>query len=665
MGRNPVGRLSELRPLRLDTVAAIGGLLIALVLFPLRFFASQVYLNTVPVVLGTACILYLVRLYYQQQATDDVRLTLPSRVTMALPTAVLLGLAALVVLTVHQGARTISFFALASVVGALVVGQICFASDRDFNARLLLLQIVLFALVVRGTALYATPGFIGIDVWTHMGLTEQIVSEGRVGAISHDKHYASPFYHLLVTASSMLFDVSLRSALYLSLGLVMPISVLLVYAGGNLLVSQRWATLAAALYALASHVSMWGLHLIPTSMGLVFFLAMLYALLRVMRIEYTTRDFALLLLSSVAVILTHQVSTFIMLVLLLAAFVAQLVFEIGPLGLTRLDASVFRTKKPVNLLGLVVFNVGLTIFVWSLTPYRDDSFLETVLRYFSETLKESAGFLNIASGSSGDAAEAEAAEAATTLLDELVPYIDELGFLILLAATFVGCLYIVHRRRAEQSVFTLLLATAFMLVFVMGFPMFGIHSFIPNRWFAFLYAPMAILGAIGLRTLDRGLAPALVVVVLLLFTLVYPGAMLFATESNIDNPVFEEHHEQLAYTESELAAVGSIGEMTGAPDGDEIRPDQRLYTDHPYQTLFSRTGAYPSTDIATVPEGGTADHNYAVYRTTAANEAVYFNNADGQGRIEQATADRLCRPDQATVYTNGDVTMCTPSPATE
>lgn len=459
MGRNPVGRLSELRPFRLDTVAAIGGLLIALVLFPLRFFASQVYLNTVPVVLGTACILYLVYLYQRQQTTDDARLTLPSKVTMSLPTVVLLGLAAMVVLTVLEGARTVPFFVLASVVGALVVGQICFASDRDFNARLLLLQVVLFALVFRGTALYATPGFIGIDVWTHMGLTEQIVTEGRVGAISHDKHYASPFYHLLVTASSMLFDVSLRSALYLTLGVVMPISVLLVYAGGNLLVSKRWATLAAAVYALASHVSMWGLHLIPTSMGLVFFLAMLYALLRVMRIEYTTRDFVLLLLSSVAVILTHQVSTFIMLVLLLAAFVAQMVFEIGPLGLTRLDSSVFRTKKPVNLVGLVVFNVGLTIFVWSLTPYRQNSFLATVLSYFRQTVEESAGFLNIASGSSGGE-EAGAAEAVTTLLDQVVPYVEELGFLFLLGATFVGCLYIVHRRRAEQSVFTLLLAAA-------------------------------------------------------------------------------------------------------------------------------------------------------------------------------------------------------------
>ena len=652
--------LSELRPLRLDSVAAIGGLLIALALFPLRFFASQIYLNTVPLILGTACILYLITLYQQESAAATP--TLPSQVTMALPSVVLVGLSALVVLTALEGARTHRFFALASVVGTLVVGQIIFASDRDLHPRLLLLQIVLFAVVFRGTALYATPGYIGIDIWTHMGLTESILAERSVGAISHDKHYGSPFYHLLVASSAILYDASLRTALYLSVGLVMPLSILLIYATTNLLVSRRWATLATALYALASHVSLWGMHLIPTSLGLVFFLAMLYALIRVMRIEYTLRDFVVLLLLSVAVILTHQVSTFIMLVLLVAAFVAQLVFEIGPLGLTRLDASVFRAKKPVNLIGLVVFNFGLTIFVWSLTPYRENSFLETVLSFFTQTLEESAGFLNLA-GESSDGAAAETAEATPTLLDQVVPYVDALGFLVLLGATFVGCLYVVHRRRAEQSVFTLLLAAAFMLVFVLGLPMFGIRNFIPTRWFAFLFAPMAILGAIGLRTLVRGLEPKLVVGVLLLFVLVYPGAMIMAAESNVDNPVFEDHHERLAYDEPELAAVESIGDLTGSPDGDEIRPDQRLHTDHPYQTLFSRTGQYPSTTTATVPDDGNADHGYTVYRSTASSDAIYFEDANGNGRIEQITRDRLCRPDQATVYTNGDVTMCTPSPA--
>ncbi|MDJ1431842.1 hypothetical protein [Halostagnicola sp. A-GB9-2] len=652
--------LSELRPLRLDTVAAIIGLLIALALLPLQLFVSQIYLETVPIILGLACVLYLVSLYQQ----DDVNelLALPSSVAMALPSIVLVGLSSLVFLTVFQGERTVLFFALSSLIGTLILCQIVFTDSRDFHRGIVLTQIVLFALVFRFTALYATPGYIGIDIWTHMEFVEAIYDAEMLGAISHDKHYGSPLYHLLVVASSLVYDVSLRTALYLSMGILMPFSVLLIYATANLLVSDRWATLAAALFAFASHVTMWGLHLIPTSLGLVFFLGMLYALIRVMRVEYTIRDFSLLILFGIAIILTHQVSTFIMLVLLLAAFVAQVIFVIGPLGLTRLDTSVFRAKKPVNLFGLVVFNFGLTIFIWSLTPYGENSFLATVLLFFTETLEESAGLLNIASGSSDGGADG--AEQTSTLLEQAVPYLDALGFLLLLGVTFAGCLYVVHRRRAEQSVFTLLLAAAIMLVFVLVLPMFGIRNFIPTRWFAFLFAPMAILGAIGLRSFRQNLSPEIVVCVLLVFTLVYPGAMIVAVQSNAENPVFSDQHERLAYDEAELAAVEAIGEHTGSPSGNEILPEQQLHTDHPYHTVISRTGAYPSSRDATIPDDGAADHDYTVYRSAQSTDATYFEDLDGEQRTKSISQEQLCRPDQGAVYTNGEVTFCTASPAT-
>ncbi|WP_254529088.1 hypothetical protein [Natrinema gelatinilyticum] len=655
--------LSELRPFRLDTIAAIGGLLFALALLPLQLFASQIYLNTVPFVLGTACSLYIVSLYQR----DDARAlpTFSSKVSMALPSVVFVGLAGLIALTVAQGTRTPLFFGASGIVGTLVIGQILFANDRDLNPGLLLLQVILFAAVFRFTALYVTQGYIGIDIWTHSQLVQSILSEGSLHAISHDKHYASPFYHLMVATSSALYDIPVRGALYLSLGIVMTLSVLLIYATTNLLVSTRWAVLATALYAMGSHVARWGMHIIPTSLGLVFFLSVMYALIRVMRIEYTTRDFSFLVLMSIAVIFTHQVSTFIMLVLLLAAFIAQFIFVIGPLGLTRLDTSVFRTKKPVNLIGLVVFDAGLTIFVWSITPYgQKDSFLKTVLSYFEQTLTESAGFLSITSSSASSAAET-GAESGSTMLDQVVPYVDNLGFLLLLSITFVGCLYVLHRRRAEQSVFTLLIAAAFMLVFVLGLPMFGIDNFIPTRWFAFLFAPMAILGAIGLRALRQNLSPQVIVGSLLLIVLLYPGAMALAASSNADNPVFPKHHERLAYDQSELAAVDAIGDVTGRPSASELQPEQELYTDHPYQTLIGRNGAYAryETKPAIIPTEGTHDYSYTVYRSRQSSPGTYFDAANGTPQIEEISKSQICRPEQATVYTNGDVTLCTPSPA--
>ncbi|AGB37249.1 hypothetical protein [Natronococcus occultus] len=652
--------LSRLQSLRLDTTAAIAGLIVALVLFPLRFFASQIYITTIPIVVGLGCVLYL--LAVRQNEDERTLPTLSGSAAMALPSVVTVGMTVMILVTVLQGARTPLFFAVSSAVGTLLFGQILFTSDRDFHRGLVLFQLVLFAFVFRFTALYATPGYVGIDVWTHMTeLSRAIAAEGSLGAIDYDKHFASPFFHLFVVASSLVYDVSLRAGLYLSVGVAMPLSILAVYAAADLLVPARWATFAAAAFSVGSYTVTWGIHLIPTSMGLVFFLAIVYALLRVMRTEYTSRDFSLLVLLSVAVVLTHQVSTFIVLVLLGAAFLAQVVFTADPLGLTQVDGAVSRATKPVNLIGLLVFNFGLSIFVWSLTPFREGSFLGTVLGWFSETLAESAGFLSLASTSGSDEDGAAVPEPETTLLDAVVPYVNELGFLLLFGITLVGCLYVVHRRRAEQSVFTLLLGTGIMLFFVLGLPMFGIRNFIPTRWFAFLYALMAILAAIGLRTLSRDLSPAPIVVVLLLVAVLYPGGMLLAAEGNPDNPVFSEQHERLAYDQSELAAVDTVGEMTGSPAGSEIRPEQRLHTDHPYQTVFERTGAFPSTTSATLPEDGVTEHAYVVYRTTQSEDATYFSSEAGPGYVADPSEERLCRTTQATLYDNGDVRFCGPS----
>ncbi|WP_123535442.1 hypothetical protein [Halosimplex salinum] len=634
---------------RLDVLAAFGGLLVALALFPLRFLASQIYILTIPLVLGLACALYLIAVYRPREATAPP--LLPTTVARSLPGLSFAAMGLLVVVATVEGGRTLPFYLVAAVVASALTVQPLAASDEDFRPRLTLVQVVLFAAVLRFTALATTPGFIGIDIWSHVPiLADRVATQHSLSAMAGNKYYASPLYHLLVAAASFLYDVPLRAALYLSLGVAMPISVVFVYLTTGLLVRQRWAVLAASLYAVGDYTVQWGMHLIPTSMGLAFYLAVLYALVRVMRTEYGSRDFLLLVFLTVVVILTHQVSSFIMLVTLLTAIVAQVLGSLGVFDPTR--PLRFTKRETVNVVGLFVFDAGFVTFMWSLTPYNGNSFLETVFSYLEETVRTSAGFLNLASGSSGSAGGPE-----TTLIEQVALYVDTLGFLFLLFATFVGCLYVVSRDHARQSVLTLLVSAAVMLVFVMLLPMFGIRNFIPTRWFAFLYAPMAVLAAVGFRHLSRDLAKPLLAAVLLLFVAVYPGAMILSGEATVDNPVFEDDREELAYTESEITAAHTIGDMTGRPRGQEIRPNQVIFTDHPYQTVIDRIDSHP-TDVAVLNESQRSEHDITVYRRAQSTEATFFLVA-GNGHALNVPRERVCRPNQNVLYANGDVALCT------
>ena len=642
---------SQSSGVRLDVVAAAAGLLLALALFPLRFLASQIYILTIPIVLGLACLCYLVAAHWPRE--DTAPPLLPTVVARTLPGLTFAGMGLLVVVATVEGGRTLPFYLTAGGLATLLVLQPLAASDEDFRPRLALVQVVLFAAVIRLTALYTTPGFVGIDIWSHVPiLADRVATQHSLSAMAGNKYYASPLYHLLVAGSSFLYDVPLRAALYLSLGIAMPVSVVFVYLTTGLLVRRRWAVLAAALYAVGDYSVQWGIHLIPTSMGLAFYLAVLYALVRVMRTDYDGRDFLLLVALTVVVILTHQVSSFIMLVTIVTAIVAQ---GLGSLGLFDPERSVrFGTRETVNVAGLFVFDAGFVTFMWSLTPYNGDSFLETVLSYLEETLRTSAGFLNLAGPSSSGSGGAAVQQ---TFVEQVAVYVDTLGFLLLLFATFVGCLYVVSRERARQSVLTLLVSAAVMLVFVMVLPMFGIRNFIPTRWFAFLYAPMAILAAVGFRHLSRDLARPLLVTVVLVFVVAYPSMMLLSGEATIDNPVFDDEREELAYTQSEIAAARTIGEMTGAPSGDQIRADQVVFTDHPYQTVIDRIDAYP-TDVAVLNRSQRSEHDITVYRRAQSTEATFFL-VNGSGRALNVPRQRVCRPEQNVLYTNGDVVMCT------
>lgn len=648
------GPVAFLMNRRFDLLAAGLGLLLAALMFPLRFLVSNVFVATLPLVLGGACVLYLVTAYWGDGEGEF--LALPSAVARVLPGFALAGTGLMVAVATYTGSRSVGFHVLAAVVGSVLLAQVLLSRDADFRLGLFLAQLVVFAFVLRLAALYTTPGFVGIDVWTHVNLTESILGERSLSAIDQDKYFASPLYHLYLAAASYLYGLPLRESLFLSLGLVMPFACLLVYGAASLLVEPRWAALAALLYSVGDYVVQWSIHLIPTSLGLLFYLVVLYALIRVTRTEYSLRDYALLLLASVAIILTHQVSSFIMLVTLGSAIVGQVIIRLGLLDPPDAGRSlVSNARDPTNLAGLFVFDFGFIVFMWSLTPFEGDTFLETVLSYLRETLVSSAGFLNLAGGESSSSGGG--AGAAPDLLDTVALYVDTLGFLLLLFVAFLGCLYVVNRRRSEQAVVTLLLATAAMLVFVMGLPIFGIRNFIPTRWYAFLYGPMALLGVLGIRYIVRELDPRVLVAVLLVFTLTFPGAMLLSSDATVDNPVFEDRREELAYNAQELAAASAIGEMTGSPSGDEIRPDQVVYTDHPYQTVIQRQRMH-ITDAIELNGSGPAEHDITVYRRAQSTEATYFS-VNGSGQVMNVPRTRVCRPGQNVLYANGEVVVCT------
>lgn len=632
--------------INLDRAAAVLGLVLALALLPVQLVITHIYAQTLPPVLALACLIYLAA--SGEEAEREI-LTMPTWMAHALPSLVIFGSAGLVALAHLKGGRTLGFYVLASLLGTLVLGQLLFARDRDLHGRIVLGQIFVLAAVIRLAAVFTTPGYIGIDVWVHMAdFTRGILDAHSISGMGQTKYVMAPLYHLLVVVTSLFTGLPIREALFASLGLAMPVSILFVFAAANYLVETRWALFAAALFALSGSVIRWGIHLIPTSLGLLFFVATLALVVRLFRVSTRSRDGLLVVLFLVAVALTHQVSSFIMLVFLLAGGVTQLILKTGVMDPPKSSTHGLGANdvEPIAFGGYVVFNVGFLTLTWSLTPYYGRPFLETVFIFLRDSIGGSLSDISGApSGGGGGGGES------LTLAQFVVTNFDTLGFLLLLFGTTIGCLYALRRGRTNQAVLTLVGATVVMTAFTLFPPLIGIGTFLSGRWFAFLFVLMAILTAVGFSKLRVGLRPTLLVVFLLVFLYAFPMVMIASPKATVDQPVMETERPRYSYTHEELAAVHTLGEVTTGSSSDPI------YTDFPYTAVFNRVHE-TRFGVATVPPGEQVQEDEAIHREYQGKGAPLFGDGNGSQRIHRVQQSSVCPSGWDTVYANGDVTYC-------
>ncbi|WP_415380806.1 hypothetical protein [Halosimplex sp. TS25] len=664
-----------LRTGRLDAVIAALGLVVALGLLPLAFLSSEAYVRSVPVVLGLGCLLYLVSIRRDVSA-DRARWTVGgSGVAAAELTGI--GLVAITVAAALAGTRTLRVILLAGAVGAFILLQIVFLSDDALDERLVLVQILAHAFVVRFTGLFTTAGFIGVDSWEHVTQFAASVQEaGSLAPLAGGKYYFAPLHHLANVVGSELLGVSLRTSLYLVLGSVLVLSVLLVYGTARYFVDVRWALFATGAFAMTDQAVRWGMHIIPTSLGLVLFLGIVFAVTRLLHAETTRADWAVLLGLIVAITLTHQVSAFVSLVFVGSAVLAQVLVNRvdwitpadqyaggGDLGSTSLetgesadpvtDGASRSLADTVPLHGAFAFHLVFTGAIWAITPWSaGERFLPRMIGLVWYTLQTSAGFLNLVpSGSSASGGGGGGGSSA--LAAQVAPYVDALGFLVLLFAAILGSLALVRRHRSPQASHTIVIAIGVMLFFSLGLPLFGIRTFLPGRWYAFAYALMAVVGAAGLRYMGTQFSTRAVAALLVVLMLAFPFAMIAGKKATLDDPTFDEQWPKYSYTESEIAAMGTIGETTpGTEDA--------IYTDHPYQTAFKSSGAFFGLPInlTSISEAG-PPHDRTVYRTYQSTGAPQFTTEDGVVVTRQMSREQICPEASSRVYDNQEAELCT------
>jgi hypothetical protein len=529
---------------------------VLLVLGGIGLYASTLfgnpYATTYPVSIVSACLGFLLI----KRKHIDLSFSKTDKYVKSLMVAYFILLSSLPIVFLYDSVgRTVSVFAVTFVLYSLVA----LAIVLEIAVYRGLALIIITGIAHRATAFYSSSLYVGIDIYGHVDLVNELITEGTLSGMGPTKYLYSPFYHLLTGWSSLLMNVPLRSTIFLTVSVTVTVlPALAIYIIGSRLLGEKVGLLSALLYTGSDFVIQWGIHAIPTSLGIIFFaLTFLYGLKYLGVIpsgRAGRRNLFLYIAFQATVSLTHHLSFFVTVTVLGAAFLGKVLYE------SRI------TSRVVNLSlasgALLYLDFVVTRFGG---PGGDSRFLDTIVKRLAFSIMETSPNTRIQQSLPED----PSIYAGVT---ESIEIVHVAGSAMLLAFGILGVLLWLNRPRVKgvpQSGFVLGVAVGIPLAITFAGPIFGLRNLLPFRWFAFFYLPLSILAAYSLIIIieylvsvvgryPRLVASVAVFVVCLPF-FAFMGGNFVAAQ---DGPLFDDASgaERLSTTESELALYTHVAD---------------------------------------------------------------------------------------------------------
>jgi hypothetical protein len=390
--------------------------------------------------------------------------------------------------------RPIGFFIMVAMAYVVIGGQI-FLNSTKKNVPIVLLEIIIIAIIVRGSIYYLYPTVYGNDPFFHTEFVQVTLSTGSLPPKMGD-YIHFPYTHLITAYVHELSGLDFKNS-YFVISLIEVFASLFIFLIGRILGGIRLGLLSAMLVTLAPYNLFWGFWIIPMTLGLVFFIIIIYLLVK-RNESFTIKISALLVLFCLSIIVVHTVASFVSWIIITITFIGLIVnnfifSETPKRKLFMLSISSFLFSplhyRKFRLSFTLVSLFGISLFSYWMFVHHYTG--EDIFSLFTGSL--------ITSLTRMDVDSVGAVSLAPTLKYSSIFLLD-LPSTLLLLFSVLGSLFIINHNFSRVKL--AFVTTVIVLVsIVYGGALVGNVAILPHRWFVFMEVLLVILAAYGVYML--------------------------------------------------------------------------------------------------------------------------------------------------------------------
>ena len=533
--------------------------------------------------------------------------------------------------------RPISYFILICILAGIIASEILYVREGD-GVTSILLQIFLLSILIRAGIYYNFPSLMGYDAYFHAGMAKLITETGAIPPIEiSSKYLYYPLAHIFISITQLMGGLNVKDGIFYSIGFANIFSTAGIYLIGKKLEGPQMGLLAALLINLNNHNIVSGItNITPGSLVLCYFIIILYAIFSEKPGLVQT---GIVLLVTVLMVLTHQLTTFVVFLALVSILLGKYLhnFLYGSL--------------PTAAAG---FNY-LLFFVICLQTYWMFTYVTPDTSFFEMTFKPLMEVLQFGSGYSSE----ELIVGTATNQDSLEVMILHISYLALPFFAIGGVLAWFSRKSAKKiDKFSIALVVVILYSFAYGIPLLGMRNFLTSRWFPLIAVFLVLVAAsyiLNLTSLfnSKKAKISAIFIIILFFSFV----MVTTPGINKDNPlVGKETTVRNQFKNIEIQAVETLSAVYSG----------NILMDSPYDScLFYRDPGYDATNATYFNTNQTesreiSGNSMVLLRRSTLEEPISINdpNKYGVNIIQPLPAEffnSFEAPEYALVYDNAEV----------